>query len=215
MPLALQAKLLRAIQQGEVQRVGSDRSEHVDVRLIAATNRNLADMVRKGTFREDLYFRLNVISIEVPPLRDRTDDIPLLAAAFLSKFTARNRKVIRGIAPQAMNMLLHYAWPGNVRELENAIERAVILCTGDLITGKELPMAIISASEHTSWPVKSASITEPSLAGLPLEVVERRAIEATLRETGDNKSEAARKLGITRATLHNKLRKYELDNSNS
>ena len=208
MPLSLQAKLLRALQQGEVQRVGSDSPITVDVRVIAATNRNLREEVEQKRFREDLFFRLNVISIEVPALRERSEDIPLLAAHFLEKFAARNRKNVKGFAPQALDMLRRYSWPGNVRELQNAVERAVILCTGDLITGPELPASVTGAAEQAAPVTETA---EASLAGLSLEALERRAIEDTLRQTEDNKSEAARRLGITRATLHNKLRKYGLE----
>ena len=207
MPLPLQAKLLRALQEGEVQRVGSDAPLTVDVRVLAATNRDLREEVARRRFREDLYFRLNVISLEVPPLRDRGEDIPVLAAHFLERFAGRNRKSIRGFSPQAVDSLLRYAWPGNVRELENAVERAVILCNGDLITRRELPAAITEAAA----PEEAASAAVGALAGLPLDELERRAIGETLRCTGDNKSEAARQLGITRATLHNKLRKYGLE----
>lgn len=208
MPLQLQAKLLRALQQGEIQRVGSDTPITVDVRVIAATNRDLRQEVQEKRFREDLYFRLNVISIEVPPLRRRGEDIPLLAAYFLQRFAERNRKSIKGFSPQAMDSLLRYPWPGNVRELENAVERAVILCNGDLVTGAELPDNIAHAAPQEEGPAQQESL---SLAGMALELVERRAIEDTMRQTGDNKSEAARRLGITRATLHNKLRKYGLE----
>lgn len=208
MPIGVQAKLLRALQQGEIQRVGSDKSEHVDVRVIAATNRDLRKEVEERRFREDLYFRLNVISLEVPPLRLRKEDIPLLAAHFLSHYAERNHKNVKGFSAQCMDMLLHYDWPGNVRELQNAVERAVILCTGEYVTGPELPVNIAKLAAEAL--PKSTDISS-SLAGLPLEEVERRAIEETLRETGDNKSAAARKLGITRATLHKKLRKYGSD----
>ncbi|WP_288956962.1 sigma-54 dependent transcriptional regulator [uncultured Desulfovibrio sp.] len=209
MPLPLQAKLLRALQQGEVQRVGSDAPINVDVRVLAATNRDLRREAAEKRFREDLYFRLNVISIEVPSLCRRSEDIPLLAAHFLQRFAERNRKTTKGFAPQALDSMLHYSWPGNVRELENAVERAVILCNGDLITGRELPANVVDASPaETADAVPEGDI---SLAGLSLDTVERRAIEETLRQTGDNKSEAARRLGITRATLHNKLRKYGLE----
>ena len=209
MPLPLQAKLLRALQQGEVQRVGSDAPINVDVRVLAATNRDLRREAAEKRFREDLYFQLNVISIEVPSLCRRSEDIPLLAAHFLQRFAERNRKTIKGFAPQALDSMLHYSWPGNVRELENAVERAVILCNGDLITGRELPANVVDASPaETADAVPEGDI---SLAGLSLDTVERRAIEETLRQTGDNKSEAARRLGITRATLHNKLRKYGLE----
>lgn len=209
MPLSLQAKLLRALQQGEIQRVGSDAPMLVDVRVLAATNRDLRREAAQKRFREDLFFRLNVISIEVPPLRERAEDIPLLAAHFLERFAERNRKSIKGFAPQALDSLLRYPWPGNVRELENAVERAVILCHGDLIIGRELPSSVTGA------PAPEEAHAEPegeaSLAGLPLDMVERKCIEETLRQAGDNKSEAARRLGITRATLHNKLRKYGLE----
>lgn len=221
MPFALQAKLLRALQQGEVQRVGSDSPMTVDVRILAATNRDLRQEVTDRRFREDLFFRLNVISIEVPALRQRTEDIPLLAAHFLERFASRNRKQIRGFSTTALDALLRYPWPGNVRELENAVERAVILGTGDLITERELPLSVNGplasldpcgeglplAANPTAVPPAEAG----SLAGFPLEEVERRAIVDTLRESDDNKSEAARRLGITRATLHNKLKKYNLE----
>lgn len=208
MPLPLQAKLLRALQQGEVQRVGSDSPIHVDVRVLAATNRDLRREAAEKRFREDLYFRLNVISIEVPPLRQRSEDIPLLAAYFMQRFAERNHKVVKGFAPQALDCLLRYHWPGNVRELQNIVERAVILCRGDLIGEGELPDNVRNAQIREASPVAADSM---SLAGMPLEKVEQRAIEDTLRQTGDNKSEAARRLGITRATLHNKLRKYGLE----
>ena len=208
MPLQLQAKLLRALQQGEIQRVGSDVPITVDVRVIAATNRNLLREAQEKRFREDLFFRLNVISIEVPALRQRGDDIPLLAAYFLQRFAERNRKSIKGFSPQALDSMRRYRWPGNVRELENAVERAVILCGGDLVTPAELPDTVAHAPE----PVETQESPEAiSLAGMALEDVERLAIEDTMRQTGDNKSEAARRLGITRATLHNKLRKYGLE----
>lgn len=208
MPVSIQAKLLRALQQGEIQRVGSDKSEYVDVRVIAATNRDLKKEVAERRFREDLYFRLNVISLEVPALRDRREDIPLLATHFLKRFSERNHKNIKAISPQCMDMLLRYDWPGNVRELENAIERAVILCNGDTLLGHELPAGIARLAQDNSGNLQQAM---SSLAGLPLDEVEKRAIEETLKETRDNKSAAARKLGITRATLHKKLRKYEID----
>ena len=208
MPLQLQAKLLRALQQGEIQRVGSDIPITVDVRVIAATNRNLLREAQEKRFREDLFFRLNVISIEVPALRQRGDDIPLLAAYFLQRYAERTRKSIKGCSPQALDSMRRYQWPGNVRELENAVERAVILCCGDLVTPAELPDTVAQAPEPEEAPESPEAI---SLAGMALEDVERRAIEDTMRQTGDNKSEAARRLGITRATLHNKLRKYGLE----
>ena len=205
MPLSLQAKLLRVLQQGEVQRVGCDETIKVDVRVIAATNRVLADEVAAGRFREDLFYRLNVIGLEVPPLRARREDIPLLASTFLERHAASNRKTITGFTPQAMDAMLRYGWPGNVRELENAVERAVILSGGEYVAERALPLAVQNA------PVPDADGEELALGSMSLEDVERKAIEATLRETEDNKSEAARRLGITRATLHSKLKKYGLD----
>ena len=204
MPLSLQAKLLRVLQQGEVQRVGSDEPLTVDVRVIAATNRVLADEVAAGRFRGDLFYRLNVIGLEVPPLRARQEDIPLLAAAFLERHAAANRKSLKGFTPQAMDAMLRYSWPGNVRELENAVERAVILTTTDYVTERALPLTVQNAPP-------AAEDDLSALGSMSLEDVEKKAIEATLRETEDNKSEAARRLGITRATLHSKLKKYGLE----
>ncbi len=203
MPPQLQSKLLRALQQGEIQRVGSDATLTVDVRALAATNRDLAAEVAAGRFREDLYYRLNVITLNVPPLRDRQEDIPALALNFLARFAVKNHKTIRGFTPQALEILSRHPWPGNVRELENAIERAVILAPGEYITNRELPLAITQNG--------ASAADTPAYLGLSLEEVERRAIIATLRETSANKSETARRLGITRATLHSKLKKFGLE----
>ena len=205
MPLALQVKLLRVLQNGEIQRVGSDKVKIVDVRIIAATNRNLQKEVEAGRFREDLYYRLNVIALEVPALRERKDDIPLLAQKFVENFARANRKSIKGFSPQAMDMLMRYDWPGNVRELENAMERAVILTVGEYVTERSLPLAIQQMTGNT------AAVPSGILANKSLDDIEKEAISATLEETADNKSEAARRLGITRATLHSKLKKYNLE----
>lgn len=221
LPLPLQAKLLRALQQGEVQRVGSDAPITVDVRVIAATNRNLRLEVEAGRFREDLYYRLNVIGLETPPLRERGEDVPVLANAFLERFSRANRKEIKGFTPQAMDALLKYAWPGNVRELQNAVERAVILCSGEYVSERELPLMISAVLKDGDRAAACASAPgsggENGLSasgvdsGMTLEELERAAILNMLRETGDNKSEAARRLGITRATLHNKLKRYDME----
>ena len=190
--------------------MGSDTPIIVDVRVIAATNRNLREEVSEGRFREDLYYRLNVIGVEVPSLRERREDIPVLATAFLERFALANRKEIKGFTPQAMDALLKYSWPGNVRELENAVERAAILCLGEYISERELPMAVSSAPKNNDAPtlaeLQGAAGEEP--ISMTLDEMERAAILRTLQDTGDNKSEAARRLGITRATLHNKLRRY-------
>lgn len=205
MPLALQVKLLRVLQNGEIQRVGSDKVKIVDVRIIAATNRNLQKEVEAGRFREDLFYRLNVIALEVPALRGRKDDIPLLAQKFVENFARANRKSIKGFSPQAMDMLMRYDWPGNVRELENAMERAVILTVGEYVTERSLPLAIQQMTGNM------AAVPSGILANKSLDDIEKEAISATLAETADNKSEAARRLGITRATLHSKLKKYNLE----
>lgn len=192
----MQVRLLRAIQEREVQRVGSNQTISVDVRLIAATHRDLAEEVSAGRFRQDLYYRLNVVTIDMPPLRQRHEDIPQLAHYFLQRYAERNRKTVQGFTPQAMDLLIHYAWPGNIRELENAVERAVVLLTGDYISERELPLAIIGASIP-------ASSTEEGIQ--PLVEVEKEVIQAALEKTGGNKTEAARQLGITRKTLLAKL----------
>ncbi|WP_127959644.1 sigma 54-interacting transcriptional regulator [Serratia microhaemolytica] len=196
----MQVKLLRAIQQREIQRVGSNQTLAVDVRLIAATNRDLLAEVEAGRFRQDLYYRLNVVTVESPPLRARREDIPLLANHFLEKFAARNRKLVKGFTPQAMDLLLKYSWPGNVRELENSVERGVILLSGEFISEKELPLSISQHSEAARFNRREQQIQ-------PLEQVEKQAILAALEKTAGNKSEAAKQLGITRKTLLAKLQR--------
>ncbi|GKX60946.1 sigma 54-interacting transcriptional regulator [Leminorella grimontii] len=203
MSLLMQAKLLRAIQEREIQRVGSNQTLNVDVRLIAATNRDLKAEVDAGRFRQDLYYRLNVVTIDSPPLRERTEDIPVLAMYFMEKFAARNRKTVKGFTPQAMDMLLKYSWPGNVRELENAVERAVILLSGDYISERELPLSINQFLETA----QNGLERDPNAPIQPLELVEKEAILTALEKTGGNKTEAARQLGITRKTLLAKLQK--------
>ncbi len=196
----MQAKLLRAIQEREIERVGSNQTLSVDVRLIAATNRDLLADVEAGRFRQDLYYRLNVVTVESPPLRARSEDIPLLAMHFLAKFAERNRKTVKGFTPLAMDMLLKYPWPGNVRELENSVERGVILLSGDFISEKELPLSI-------SQCVDVQPDSQCGRAIQPLEQVEKQAILAALEQTAGNKTEAAKQLGITRKTLLAKLQK--------
>ena len=193
----MQVRLLRAIQEREVQRVGSNQTLAVDVRLIAATHRDLAEEVSAGRFRQDLYYRLNVVTIEMPPLRQRRADIPSLAHYFLQRYGERNRKTVQGFTPQAMDLLIHYDWPGNIRELENAVERAVVLLTGEYISERELPLAI------TGTPVNAYSSSDDVIQ--PLLEVEKEVILAALEKTGGNKTEAARQLGITRKTLLAKI----------
>ena len=180
----MQVRLLRAIQEREVQRVGSNQIISVDVRLIAATHRDLAAEVNAGRFRQDLYYRLNVVAIEVPSLRQRREDIPS-HTIFFSRFAERNRKAVKAFTPQAMDLLIHYDWPGNIRELENAVERAVVLLTGEYISERELPLAIAS----TPIPLGQSQDIQP------LVEVEKEVILAALEKTGGNKTEAARQLG--------------------
>ena len=200
---AMQVKLLRVIQEREFQRVGGDQSIRVDVRLVAATNRDLEKEVEAGRFRQDLYFRLNVVTLDTPPLRDRLEDIPLLAQHFLERYSAKNNKRIKGFTPSAMDCLLKHPWPGNVRELENVVERAVVLLVGDYVSERELPASVAAGpAEDANAPVQ--------LAGLSLDEVEKRAVLQTLEACNGNKSEAARRLGVTRKTLHAKLARYGL-----
>ncbi len=209
----MQAKLLRVIQERELQLVGGEETVKVDVRILAATNRDLEQEVKTGRFREDLFFRLNVVTLNVPPLRQRQDDIPLLAQHFMARFAAKNRKTVKGFVPLAMEMLLKYPWPGNVRELENALERAVILMTGDHITEKELPLSMVQHYEKQSgsYEAQTPAAAAQQTGMRSLEEIEKEAIIATLAMTDGNKSETARRLGITRKTLHNKIKQYGIN----
>ncbi|BBO77352.1 acetoacetate metabolism regulatory protein AtoC [Desulfosarcina widdelii] len=204
MPVAMQVKLLRVLQERELTRVGGEQVLPVDVRLIVATNRNLAQMVEDGEFRGDLFYRLNVVELKTPPLRERREDIPLLATHFLKRFAEKNRKKVDRFAPRAMDMLIRHTWPGNVRELMNTIERAVVLAASDCLVEEDFAM-LAPASESID---RIASSAFP--ADVPLEQIEREAIVSTLASAGGNKSEAARRLGITRKTLREKLKRYDL-----
>ncbi|MEJ5347823.1 MAG: sigma-54 dependent transcriptional regulator [Desulfosoma sp.] len=208
--LPMQAKLLRVLQDGHIQRVGSDQTIAVDVRILAATNRDLQRMTQEGTFREDLYYRLNVVAVEVPPLRERKEDIPLLVEHFIKTFASKNKRAVRGITPRAMDLLVRYDWPGNVRELENVMERAVILLRGEYLTEAELPLHLqrTAASVPLTPQRQGDHEDEDPAPSMTLAEMERRLIEQVLEETGGNKSEAARRLGITRRTLKLKLKKY-------
>jgi two-component system response regulator HydG len=204
----MQAKLLRVLQEKEIQRVGGEEVLPVDVRVVAATNRDLEAEVAADRFREDLFYRLNVMRLTVPPLRDRLEDIPLLTQHFLERFASRNRKTVKGFTPLAMDMLLKHDWPGNVRELENTVERAVILLAGEHITERQLPLAIVQQYPENRG--QAAPGPPASDGSRPLADIEKEAIMATLEAAGQNKSEAARRLGISRKTLHNKMKSYEL-----
>jgi two-component system, NtrC family, response regulator AtoC len=212
---ALQAKLLRAIQEQEVRHVGGTATVKVDVRVIAATNRSLAGEVKEGRFREDLFYRLNVVRIVLPPLRDRLDDIPMLAQHFLQKYTTGSSQPIRGFVPDTMALLRRYHWPGNVRELENVIERAVSLAHGPLILPEDLPEAILQASEpvrRDGMGLTPEDIRDDVTVDLvTLEQLEKRYLMKVLRETGGNKVRAAKILGIDRRTLYRMAERFGLD----
>ncbi len=204
MSLTTQAKILRVLQEGEFERLGGSTTIKVDIRLLAATHKDLEQMVAAGSFRQDLFFRLSVVPLHLPPLRERTMDIPALAEHFLNRFSHKNRKDIRSIQADAMEALLAYQWPGNIRELENAIERAVILCLEEKIALQHLPQQVRQAFADT---------TERPFAirpGLTLKDMEKELILSTLRQTGENRTKAAEILGITRQTLQNKLKEYGL-----
>jgi two-component system response regulator HydG len=203
MPLTMQVKLLRVLQERELTRVGGETTIRVDVRLIAATNRDLLEQISRGAFREDLYYRLNVVALQLPPLRQRKEDIPLLAQHFLNMFAAKNHKTIKGFSPRAMDHLIRHRWPGNVRELMNAVERAVVLAHSEFLTESEFP--IINDAEDSGH-ANTGTLNHD--AGASLEAVEKTTILNTLEAVGGNKSEAARRLGITRKTLHKKLKAY-------
>ena len=206
MPSEVQAKLLRVLQDGTFERLGGTRTQQVDVRVVAATNKDLSQEVEAQRFRLDLYYRLNVITLHLPPLRERHEDIPLLVSHFLHKYAEQNRKVVTSIQQQALQCLVAYEWPGNVRELENVIERAVVLSQGSTIGVTELPdhfqekESVLATTEHYSLPVNAT-----------LADIERAAIAQALQHTGGNRQAAARTLDIGVATLYRKLKTYRLE----
>jgi transcriptional regulator with PAS, ATPase and Fis domain len=202
MPAYLQTKLLRVLQEREYRPVGSDRTVHVDFRLICATNVDIESALRDGRLREDLYFRINTITLRVPPLRERPEDVPALATHFLGIFAERYDRPVRAISPGAFEVLLRSRWPGNVRELENAIERAVLVCKGDVIVPDDLPEALLARE-----------VSPPEFAIPPhwtLAELEKMAILQTLQRTNWNKQETANILGLYRPTLYSKMKKYAI-----
>ncbi|MBI5542876.1 MAG: sigma-54-dependent Fis family transcriptional regulator, partial [Deltaproteobacteria bacterium] len=197
-----QAKLLRFLEEKSFKRVGGNADIHVDVRVVAATNKDLKKLVEQGQFREDLYYRLNVVSIVLPPLRERREDIPLLANHFLKICSQKNQKPMSGFSKAALERLEAYAWPGNVRELENAVERAVVLCRGSAVELEDLPASARGGASggerHVIIPI-----------GMPMEEVELKVIQETLRHTKGDKTLAARLLGIAARTIYRKLDRSE------
>ena len=203
LPITLQAKLLRAIQEKEIRRIGATKPVSVDVRIIAATNLHLADEVKAKRFREDLYYRLNVIEVKLPSLRDRREDIPLLVDGFLKKCGRERGKEVKGVTEAALAMLMDYMWPGNVRELENVVERAVTLSRGERITPDDLAPGVQGARGDRRVLEEAAEKT------LPLHQIEKEYIKKILEKTGGNKYQAAQVLGIDRKTLYRKLAEIE------
>lgn len=205
LPENVQVKLLRAIQEKEIRPVGSELSLHIDVRIIAATNRNLKKEVEEGRFREDLFYRLNIIEMRVPDLKERREDIPLLANHFLNKYSCEFHRDVNEISRDTINLLMTHEWKGQVRELENAIERAVLLCDGKVINPVDLPM--LNGSSDNIKPVPS--IDTDNLNDT-LQAYEKMHIEAVLRRTKGNRSETARLLGIDPSTLYRKMEKLDI-----
>jgi len=199
---ATQAKILRVLQEQEFEPVGGTKTVKVDTRIIAATNKKLEEYIEEGLFREDLYYRLNVVQVEVPSLKKRHQDISILTDHFLKKYAEKNHRLLQGIDPEALDMLMRYAWPGNVRELENVIERAVILTRSEYITPNDLPHTINLKKKES----KDSSGMLP--IGKPLKEIEKEVIISTLEENGGNRTKTAEMLGISRRTLQLKLKEY-------
>ncbi len=204
----IQIKLLRVLGERTFERVGSNKTIRSDVRLVAATNKNLEELVKKGSFREDLYYRLKVVEISLPPLRDRMEDLVLLAQAFQREFTEENTKKITGFQPEALEAMSKYRWPGNVRELRTAVEHAVVLCRGSLIGIRDLPANIRNASANSA---RSDGGSPMIVDNLSVQESEKQLIIRALKEANGNRTEASRRLGISRRTLHRKLRTYQLE----
>jgi len=205
LPLSAQAKLLRVLQDGRVMPVGGTLEKETDVRIVAATNREIEQEVEEGRFREDLYYRLSVFPIVVPPLRERKMDIPPLADLFLNRFSKRHGKALKGISSRALGRLVSYDWPGNIRELMNILERGVILSRGGFLGEEDLPQSITGALGD--------SVPQPADArqGISLKEMERMLIERTLAEKDGNRTHASRTLGITRKTLLAKIKEYGIE----
>ena len=208
MSLSLQVKLLRVLQEHEFQRVGGNKDVQVDVRIIAATNKDLQEEVASGRFRSDLFFRLNVVRIDVPPLRERKTDIPVLVAHFVSKFRERLGRSVRDVDPEVVDALYRYGWPGNVRELENVIERAVVLCRGGAITPDDLPAEIRGALAGAANLDTLISL-EKGLSET-LDAVEEQMIRDALKKSDNIQAQAAKILGVSRSNLQYKMKKYGL-----
>ena len=199
----MQVKLLRVLEERAFERVGGAKTLQVDVRLVAATNKDLKKLVSEGKFRDDLFYRLSVVTVDLPPLRERRDDVPLLVKAFLDEFGRENNKQVRELTPEALNVLLAYDWPGNVRELRNAIEQMVVLARSERLTVRDVPAGIRGSADLTRINVVRT--------GMTVEEAERQLIVQALKDTDGNRTKAAKKIGISRRTLHRKLKEYGLE----
>jgi DNA-binding NtrC family response regulator len=208
---AVQTKLLRVLEERKFERVGGRTTVEVDIRLITATNRDLKKRVDEGKFRQDLFFRLDVVQVTIPPLRARMEDVPLLCSSMLREFAAKDSRAVRDLTPDALNLLMQYDWPGNVRELRNTIERMVVLTRGDRLTVRDVPPAIRAAVEAKGLPPGIALPPPPGGTVRPLEESEKILILNALRKCDGNKSRAAQELGISRRTLHRKLNQYKVE----
>jgi two-component system, NtrC family, response regulator AtoC len=204
----IQIKLLRFLGERTFERVGSSKTLSADVRLIAATNKDLKAMVKAGTFREDLFFRLSVVPIWLPPLRERIQDVPLLAGAFLKDLARENKKEIAGFEAAALEAMMNYDWPGNVRELRSAVERAVVFCRKDQIALKDLPPEVRGGLGQTGPGSRPLSVADRQMT---VQEAEKQLIIRALQDSEGNRTDAAKKLGMSRRTLHRKLHKYQLE----
>ncbi|MCE9616599.1 MAG: sigma-54 dependent transcriptional regulator [Lentisphaerae bacterium] len=211
---SVQVKLLRVLEEHQFERVGGDETVEVDIRLVAATNRDLKARVAEGKFREDLFFRLDVVNVQLPPLRDRLEDVPLLCDGFIKEFSQKNQKAVEGITADAVNVLAAHHWPGNVRELRNTIEKMVVLARGPKLTPRDIPPYIRDAVQASG--VKATDVRVSGGGDMPdsLAGAERTMIMRALRKHGDSRTRAAEELGISRRTLHRKLKQYrDLDDA--
>jgi len=205
-PPAIQVKLLRVLQEREFERLGSNKTRHIDVRIIAATNQDLRAALEQGTFREDLYYRLNVVPLNIPPLRERTEDIPFLAEYFVKKLAAANASPVESITDAAIRKLLEYHWPGNVRELENVIERSLVLSSGTKLDAEDIRL-------DTAPRARDRSAGDFLPEGVTLDEYEQSIIREALRRAAGNKSQAARLLGLTRNALRYRLSQMGLESA--
>ena len=209
LPLPVQAKLLRVIENGEVQRVGATDGKRVDVHMIAASNRRLRDDVAAGRFRQDLYYRLNVVEIGLSPLRERREDIPYLSATIIREFAGRFRKSVSGLSPGAERLLYNAPWPGNIRELRNVLERACMLSAGRVLSEAEV-LAALSNGERTDLRAGPSPASDSAASSVPVPELDRHAIEQALQHVGGNRSAAAKRLGLSRRALYRRLDAFDI-----